>query len=181
MECGVAVLRFNFRGVGASTGGFDGGAGELDDARCAIAWMRERFFDQKLVVGGFSFGSAIGMQAGVEEPRTGLLIGAGVPVIGREYDFSPVLESNLPLFVVQGGHDEFGTPEQVREAFEGMGERLHLTGIPGADHLFTGRMAELRDAVKGRFRSEEVRLRLAAACGQPADREQPGTVPQGLN
>src|ERR1700749_103293 len=35
-EAGVAVLRFNFRGVGASTGRHDGGEGEEEDARAAL-------------------------------------------------------------------------------------------------------------------------------------------------
>ena len=38
---GCAVLRFNFRGVGASAGAFDDGAGEQDDFRAALDFMRD--------------------------------------------------------------------------------------------------------------------------------------------
>ena len=39
---GCAVLRFNFRGVGTSTGRFDNGAGEADDFRAGLDFMHER-------------------------------------------------------------------------------------------------------------------------------------------
>src|SRR5882757_10160932 len=39
---GCAVLRFNFRGVGRSTGAFDDGRGERDDFRAALNFMAAR-------------------------------------------------------------------------------------------------------------------------------------------
>ena len=38
---GCAVLRFNFRGVGASAGAFDDGPGEQDDFRAALDFMHD--------------------------------------------------------------------------------------------------------------------------------------------
>src|ERR1051325_4392157 len=40
---GSAVLRFNFRGVGRSEGAHDHGAGEFEDARLLMDWLRERY------------------------------------------------------------------------------------------------------------------------------------------
>ncbi len=37
---GVTALRFNFRGVGASTGSHDDGVGEEDDVRAALDFLR---------------------------------------------------------------------------------------------------------------------------------------------
>ena len=41
----VPVLRFNFRGVGRSEGSFSDGAGEQDDCRAALAFMKARYPD----------------------------------------------------------------------------------------------------------------------------------------
>ena len=37
---GFSALRFNFRGVGRSQGGFDHGIGELSDAASALDWAQ---------------------------------------------------------------------------------------------------------------------------------------------
>ncbi|MEK7873888.1 MAG: alpha/beta hydrolase, partial [Chloroflexota bacterium] len=42
LDRGIATLRFNFRGAGGSGGSFDGGIGERDDARAALAFLAER-------------------------------------------------------------------------------------------------------------------------------------------
>src|SRR5579862_2867810 len=57
VEGGVATLRFNFRGVGASTGTYDEGRGEEDDARAALAFLRARHPAVPLWIAGFSFGA----------------------------------------------------------------------------------------------------------------------------
>src|SRR5512140_1003066 len=38
----LETLRFNFRGVGASAGAYDGGAGEAEDLVAAAGWLRAR-------------------------------------------------------------------------------------------------------------------------------------------
>ena len=40
-KTGSAVLRFNYRGVNLSEGSYDHGKGETDDARAALAWLRD--------------------------------------------------------------------------------------------------------------------------------------------
>src|SRR6516165_3335147 len=42
VDAGVAALRFNFRGVGGSTGQHAEGVGEEEDVRAALAYLRAR-------------------------------------------------------------------------------------------------------------------------------------------
>ncbi len=79
-DVGMTVLRFNFRGVGTSTGSYDQGIGEKDDVTAAMDWLTDRYPDLPLIVGGFSFGSMVGMSVGVEDRRVVGLVGMGVPI-----------------------------------------------------------------------------------------------------
>src|SRR5688500_5914325 len=38
---GLATMRFNFRGVGGSSGAWDNGRGEQDDVRAALHYLRD--------------------------------------------------------------------------------------------------------------------------------------------
>src|SRR5438874_13435738 len=58
-RAGAVVLRFNYRGVNLSEGQYDKGAGELEDARAALSFLRVRYQDLPFALAGFSFGSRI--------------------------------------------------------------------------------------------------------------------------
>ena len=65
-RAGVVVLRFNFRGVGRSEGEHAHLEGEIEDARAALAWLRERYPDLPYALAGFSFGSRVITRLGCE-------------------------------------------------------------------------------------------------------------------
>ena len=85
---GCAVLRFNFRGVGKSEGSWDDGVGERDDFRAGLDVMAARFPGAPLWAGGMSFGSWVGLNVGVEDPRVSALLGVATPV--NKCDFEAV-------------------------------------------------------------------------------------------
>ena len=62
-EAGIATLRFNFRGVGASAGSYDEGRGEIEDALAVIAYGRARWPGAALTLAGFSFGAQVALLA----------------------------------------------------------------------------------------------------------------------
>ncbi len=56
--CGYATLKFNFRGVGGSTGSYDEGEGEIRDVEAAAAFLRrETQGGGPLILAGYSFGA----------------------------------------------------------------------------------------------------------------------------
>ncbi len=152
-EAGLVALRFNFRGVGTSTGSHDEGHGEQDDVKAALDWLEAEYPELPLVVGGFSFGSMVGLGWGAEDDRVVALLGLGLPVEMRDYDYTYLADVDKPVLVVQGEDDDFGSGEAVARCLEGTGPHVTLVRIPGADHFFTDQEDELMDVVRGYYAS----------------------------
>jgi len=62
-ELGLRTVRFNFRGVGKSTGTFAEGVGEADDLFAIIQWVQHVCPAEKIWLAGFSFGAAVSIYA----------------------------------------------------------------------------------------------------------------------
>ena len=142
----VAVLRFNFRGVGRSAGTFDAGPGEMDDFRAALDFLQGRYEGLQLWAAGFSFGSWVAMTVGAEDPRVSLLLGIGPPI--DRYDFSVVKHSDKPKFIIHGEEDELISVKDVRRFYSECREPKELVVIDAASHLFDGKTSEVGDAVE---------------------------------
>ncbi|MEQ1898282.1 MAG: alpha/beta fold hydrolase [Vicinamibacterales bacterium] len=143
---GCAVLRFNFRGVGRSAGTFDEGRGEQDDFRAAVDYAAARFPGLEIWGGGGSFGAFVGMTASSHDPRVVARIGIAAPV--NRYDFSEVLGTVKPTFLVHGEDDELIPLELVREFYARLEEPKELVVIDSANHLFEGQASEVGDALE---------------------------------
>jgi len=152
-DAGLVALRFNFRGVGTSTGSHDEGVGERDDLREALDWLEAEYPDLPLLVGGFSFGSMVGLSVGADDERVVALLGLGLPVDMDRYDYSFLAEAKKPILVVQGENDEFGAGDTVAALLSELGAHITLVRIPGTDHYFTDRLDELRATIRGYYES----------------------------
>jgi len=143
----VPVLRFNFRGVGRSGGSFSGGAGEQDDCRSALEFMRARYPAVKRIwTGGMSFGSWVGMTVGGTDQHVTALIGIACPV--NRYDYSPVIVAGKPTFLIHGERDELIPLKEIRKFYGQLSEPKELVVIDGADHLFDGKVSEVGDGIE---------------------------------
>jgi len=145
-RCGIAALRFNFRGVGRSEGVFDGGRGEQDDVRAAVDELARRHPGLPLILGGFSFGAQMAVRVGVTDPRASALLVLGYPLTMIP-DTSFLEGCRKPRLFVQGEHDAFGTRAQIEALVAPLPEPKALVVIPGADHFFEGALDEMQDAV----------------------------------
>jgi len=138
-EQGLAVLRFNFRGVGRSEGAHDEGRGEQDDAATALNEMERRFPGRPLVLGGFSFGAAMALLQGARDPRVRALVALGFP-FRILADTSFLASLRTPRLFVQGENDPFGGREAIRELVEPLPEPKRLVVVADSDHFFTDRL-----------------------------------------
>lgn len=145
---GCAVLRFNFRGVGASAGEFDNGVGEIDDYRAALNEMHDRYPDVPLWAAGFSFGAWVAMETGATDPRVTALIGIAPPVAGHGLAFPDTLDCEKPKFFLQGDLDTVCLLRDLRTFYAHLPEPKDLVVIDGADHAFEGRTLELGEALE---------------------------------
>ena len=149
---GCAVLRFNFRGVGASEGTFDRGEGEKQDFAAALDYMAAKYPGVPLWAAGFSFGSWVALEVGAVDDRVSVLIGIAPPVAtsasGQDYLFENTLASEKPKFFVQGESDEVCPIEAMWSFYGQLKEPRELVVIDGADHLFDGRTAEVGEALE---------------------------------
>ena len=150
---GCAVLRFNFRGVGASGGEFDKGPGEMEDFRAALDYMAARYPGARLWAAGFSFGSWVALETGADDDRVSALIAIAPPVAssisGLTYEFPRTLASAKPKFFVQGEEDEICPLPGLRLFYAQLDEPKDLIVIDGAEHLFEGKTVEVGEALEG--------------------------------
>jgi uncharacterized protein len=135
---GVAALRFNFRGVGASTGSYADGIGEEDDARAALAFARACYPTLPLWMAGFSFGARVGLTVGAASPDVERLLGVGLAL--HMFDYGFLARSDKRKAIVQAAEDEYGGRAEIEAAVSGMAEPKRLWVVDGATHLFPGHL-----------------------------------------
>ena len=140
----VPVLRFNFRGVGQSSGRFDQGKGEVQDLLAVVAWLRDKFPQAPLWLGGFSFGAFVA-HAGHGEAGAGRLLLVAPPV-----DMYPMREYphiEVPWLVVQGGRDEIVSPHSVSSWVHRQSPEPEYRFLDEAGHFFHGKLIDLRQCI----------------------------------
>jgi len=144
-DLGAAVLRFNFRGVAASEGAFDQGAGELEDARAALAFLRARHPGARLWLAGFSFGAWVAARLAASDAAVERAILVAPPV-GTE-SFEALARSPIPKHVIQGTADDVCPIEQLERDFPGWSEPKQLLIVPGANHFFDRHLGALAEVL----------------------------------
>jgi len=132
---GVAVLRFNFRGVEGSEGTHDHGGAERHDVLAAIdALVAEIGPTVPVVLAGWSFGGNLALST--PDPRVdGWLVFAPTLQGG---DPTAVSRDPRPKLLVLAQHDEYRDPaEVVAETASWAATEVDVIG--GSGHFFLGR------------------------------------------
>ncbi len=141
LALGWRSVRFNFRGVGASQGGWDEGRGEVDDALAVIAAQREP--GQALLLAGFSFGAYVASQAAARlpddaKPQRLVLVGPST-----QKQQLPVVPADT--VVIHGEADDVvplaATLDWARP------QALPVIVFPGTGHFFHGQLGLLKSTL----------------------------------
>jgi len=136
---GWGTMRFNFRGVGRSGGGFAEGEGEAEDVMAIASFLS---LQGKTIVhlGGYSFGAWIVLKA----------LGLGLQAISTvlvspPIDFLPFDNLKLPqtpCLITLGDGDSFCTGASLKAWLAGQPDAAQTAEteiVPGCDHFYWGR------------------------------------------
>lgn len=151
-DCGIASIRFNFRGVGASEGIYDAGEGESQDMLALVDQVCKDVPMAQLLFAGFSFGSYVAFKAASACPHS-LLVTIAPPVSRYPYDKPDTVPN--PWYLIKAGADEVVNIADI-DAFLGQHPDIHAIDFADASHFFHGRLLELREVLHRIF-AEAVR------------------------
>jgi len=140
----IATLRFNFRGVGASSGKHDEGEGEQDDVMAAIEWAKRKH-GNKLIVGGFSFGAWVASRVACELPVVDALFLIGTPV--NKYDFGHLRRCEKPILFLHGTQDEHGDVDKLEKLAQQVRDSETVI-VTGADHFFSKQLDAVDETIR---------------------------------
>lgn len=156
VQQGLVALRPNFRGIGASGGSFDHGKGELQDMAALVEQFRVRYPEiaaKPWVLGGFSFGTSIGVQLYAKWEKSGknlpnIVILTGSAALRFRHSDAKAPEDAL---VIHGELDEVVPLSEVMEWARPIG--MPVVVIPEAGHFFHGKLLVLRQLVQTRLKA----------------------------
>lgn len=141
---GVAVLRFNFRGTGASEGRHGNGVGEVDDVLGALAFLREHptVDPDHIGLAGYSFGSRVATMAAARAPDVRAVASVGYPtglgeVVITDWQFLGAIER--PMLFLSGTEDQYSSASNIRALRREFELEAWVVPIEGADHFFSDR------------------------------------------
>jgi hypothetical protein len=138
---GVAALRFNFRGVGGSSGTYGGGVDERLDVIAALDHLVGSLpAGLPVVLAGWSFGADVSLSVG--DARISGWFCAAPPL--RIVDPTTMVAGTdpRPKLLAVPERDQFRRPDAVRDLVADW-PACRIEVIPGADHFFVGRTDRL--------------------------------------
>ncbi len=143
VELGFVALRFNFRGVGESSGSFDEGNGEVEDVFSVVNYAQQEFGQLPLILAGFSFGGYVQARvAAALQPNALILV---APAVGR-FAMPQVAANTLVI------HGELDEVIPLTEALNwARPQQLTIQLVPEATHFFHGHLHQIKAIVSQYF------------------------------
>ncbi len=140
-----ATLRFNFRGVGRSTGAYGNGVAEVEDVVAALAFLKERAGGPYLVV-GYSFGAAVAARALLAGLAADGALLISPPIAFMDMDFLP--QTPRVKLIIAGDRDDLCPLADLRACLGAVQPPVEIAVITGADHFYSGHEEQLFQILK---------------------------------
>jgi len=173
-KAGFSTLRFNFRGVGGSTGRYDDGKGETEDLVAACRFLKgvangeagvpacgsmalpvEGVLNpnlSRLVIAGYSFGAWISSMAAARVAGVTDLFLVAFPF--SSYPAGEIRSFSGRVLLVGGSFDDISPIDDLLALHRDLkGEKL-LKVLP-TSHFFEGRASEISEFILECFREEK--------------------------
>jgi alpha/beta superfamily hydrolase len=145
-KAGLAALRFNWRGVGASAGVVSGEANDAEaDYRAALQHLMATV-PGAVVAAGYSFGAAAAVRVASGEPRIRRLILLAPPPALLDIDALVAFAGDVLLMV--GVEDAIAPPAEIERIASEL-PRAIFAAIPRADHFFAAGLADIARITAG--------------------------------
>lgn len=137
LALGIAALRFNFRGTGESEGTHDNGAGEQDDVRAALAWLRTQpeVDAERVVLAGYSFGAMMALRAADRRDDLAAIVAVSSPTVRGS---SVEIQLRAPSLIVTGDRDSYVDAGLLVEYGPQFGPDVTVEVVSGVDHFWWG-------------------------------------------
>lgn len=151
-EAGFATFRFNFPGVGQSTGQFDDGGLESQVTSSILKLIEQQFQPHKIALGGFSFGGAIASAAYDSELIAKVLIAPAWRLIKEKELFCQ------PTLIIHSLDDEIVPVGPTLETLSNPQSQPLIKAVlyPQSGHFFEGHLEELKKQIQF-FLQEQVK------------------------
>jgi alpha/beta superfamily hydrolase len=141
---GVGALRFNFRGVGGSTGQHDEGRAERLDVAAALAGADAAAGGRPIFLCGWSFGADVSFAVADAAHRGWVAVAPPLRVVPPSEMAAP--GDARPKLLLVPEHDQFRPPDAAREVVASW-TATSVEVLAGADHFVWGHAAEVAEQV----------------------------------
>jgi alpha/beta superfamily hydrolase len=138
VDNGISSLRFNFRGVGSSSGIYSEGIGELSDVQACIDFLLLNFKSEYIFLCGYSYGAAIGCSAVNYSDKLMGFCAISFPWDFMGLKYKKLSQTNKPKLFIQGDKDDIAVYNKFDTHFKSYSDPKVSIIIPGADHFYFG-------------------------------------------
>jgi alpha/beta superfamily hydrolase len=148
-----ATLRFNFRGVGKSTGNHTNGQGEISDVKACIDFLIRKLNMDFILICGYSYGAAVGCSAVNYSQKIIGFVAISFPWDFMGIDYKKKSLSDKQKLFIQGNKDTIAYYDKFIQHYHDYTDPKTYEIINGADHFYWGYEKQVAELVYRFFTS----------------------------